>query len=74
MRFVYILLVVLFTAIVVLFKFQNLDTATVSLFSSSITLPVSILVILIYVLGMFTGGSLLAFLRTSYRHAAQNYK
>jgi lipopolysaccharide assembly protein A len=56
MRFVYIALIVAFTALVLLFKIQNLETATVSLFSASITPPVSILVLLIYALGMFTGG------------------
>jgi len=64
MRFVYIALIVLFTAIVVLFKFQNLQSATVSLFSASVTLPTSILVAGIYILGMLTGSSLLALLRT----------
>ncbi|HTQ00056.1 MAG TPA: DUF1049 domain-containing protein [Casimicrobiaceae bacterium] len=63
MRYVYILLIVVFSGIVVLFKFQNLQTATVSLFSASVTLPVSILVFGIYVLGMLTGGSLLALVR-----------
>jgi uncharacterized integral membrane protein len=64
MRFVYIALIVVFTAVVLLFKVQNLQTATVSLFSASITLPVSILVVGIYILGMLTGGSLVALLRT----------
>lgn len=63
MRYVYIGLIVAFTALVLLFKFQNLETATVSLFSASVTLPLSILVFGIYVLGMLTGGCLLALLR-----------
>jgi len=63
MRYVYILLIVVFAGIVILFKFQNLQTVTVSLFSASVTLPVSILVFGIYVLGMLTGGSLLALVR-----------
>jgi lipopolysaccharide assembly protein A len=69
MRFVYIALIVAFTALVLLFKFQNLETATVSLFSASITLPVSILVFLIYVLGMFTGGFVVSLIR-SWIHGA----
>ena len=72
MRYVYIGLIVLFTAVVLLFKFQNLETATVSLFSASITLPLSILVIAIYVLGMLTGGCLLALLRTWISRARQS--
>ena len=69
MRYVYIGLIVAFTAIVVLFKFQNLETATVSLFSASITLPVSLLVFGICVLGMLTGGCLYSLLRTWFRGA-----
>jgi len=63
-RYVYIALIVLFAGILVLFKFQNLDTVTVSLLSASITLPVSVLVLLIYMLGLLTGGFVLALLRT----------
>jgi len=72
MRYLYIGLIVVFTALVLLFKFQNLETATVSLFSASITLPLSILVIAIYVLGMLTGGCLLALLRTWISRARQS--
>ena len=71
MRYVYIALIVAFTAIVALFKVTNLQAATISLFSASITLPVSILVLAIYVLGMLTGGFVLALLRTWVRGATQ---
>ena len=63
MRYTYIALIVAFTALVLLFKVQNFQTATVSLFSLSISLPVSLLVIGVYVLGMLTGGFVLALLR-----------
>jgi uncharacterized integral membrane protein len=69
MRYVYIGPIVAFTALVVLFNFQNLETATVSLFSASVTLPVSILVVAIYLLGMVTGGCLLALLKSWVRGA-----
>jgi lipopolysaccharide assembly protein A len=71
MRYVYLALIIGFTAIVILFKVQNLETATVSLFSASITLPVSVLVLLVYVLGMLTGGFVLALLRTWVRRAGE---
>lgn len=58
MRYIYIALIVLFAGILVLFKFQNLEAVTVSLLSASI-----VLVLLIYVLGMLTGGFVLALLR-----------
>jgi len=69
MRYLYIGLIVAFTALVVIFKFQNLETATVSLFSASITLPLSVLVFAIYLLGMLTGGCLLALLKSWVRGA-----
>jgi hypothetical protein len=53
-------LIVAFTALVVFFKFHNLETATVSPFSAGITLPPSRLIFAIYQPGMRTGGWLLA--------------
>jgi uncharacterized integral membrane protein len=64
MRFVYMALIVVFAAIIILFKIQNLESVTVSLFSASVSMPVSVLVLLIYVLGMLTGGFMLALVRT----------
>jgi uncharacterized integral membrane protein len=71
LRYVYIALIVLFTALVLLFKFQNLQTVTVSLLSASFTLPVSVLVLLIYILGMLTGGFVTSLLRTLFQRARQ---
>lgn len=71
MKYLYIVLIVVFTAIVVLFKFQNLEAVTVSLFAASFTLPVSALVLSIYVLGMLTGGFVLSLLRGWVRGASQ---
>ena len=64
MRYVYIGLIAAFTALVLLFKVQNLETVTVSLFSASVSLPVSVLIVGVYLLGMFTGGFVLALLRS----------
>ncbi|HRL77657.1 MAG TPA: DUF1049 domain-containing protein [Candidatus Accumulibacter phosphatis] len=69
MRYVYIGLVVVATAIVLLFKVQNLTAVTVSLLGMSMTMPVFLLVIGIYLLGMLTGSSLLALLRGWVRNA-----
>ena len=72
MRYVYITLIVALTALVLLFKLQNLQTVTVSLLSASFTLPVSVLLVLIYVLGMLTGGFLFALVRTWIRGARRD--
>jgi uncharacterized integral membrane protein len=69
MRYVYMLLIALIAGIVVLFKVQNLDAVTVTLLSMNFSMPVSILVLLIYVLGMFTGGFMLQLARTLMRGA-----
>ncbi|MDM0014038.1 DUF1049 domain-containing protein [Variovorax sp. J22P168] len=68
-RFVYIALIVILAGIVVLFKIQNLESVTVSLFSMRVTLPTSVMVFAVYVLGMLTGGFVLGLLR-SWAHGA----
>jgi uncharacterized integral membrane protein len=68
-RYVYIGLIVVFTAIVLLFKIQNVEAVTVTLFSTSITLPVSVLVVGVYVLGMLSGSFLVSVLRSWIRGA-----
>ena len=70
-RYIYMALIVILAGIVILFKFQNLESATISLFSMSITLPLSLLVFLIYVLGMLTGGFMLSLLRSWARGATR---
>jgi lipopolysaccharide assembly protein A len=64
MRYVYMALIATFVAIVILFKVQNIDSVTVALFGATVTLPISMLVLLIYLLGALTGGSVLALMRT----------
>jgi uncharacterized integral membrane protein len=71
MRFVYIVLIALFVAVLVLLKVQNLDTVTVSLFSLSATLRVSTFVLLLYLFGMLTGGALVGLLRSWVRGATR---
>jgi len=65
MRYVYMAMIVILAGVVILFKVQNLDSVTVTLFSTSFTMPVSILVLVIYVLGMLTGGFMLQLVRSS---------
>jgi len=71
-RYVYIALIVVLTAIVLLFKVQNLEQVTVSLLSARVTMPVSVLLLLTYVLGMLTGGFVLALVRTWVRGARRD--
>jgi putative membrane protein len=71
MRFVYLSLIILVTVVVLTFKVQNLTSVTVSLFSMSLTLPVSLLILGVYVLGMLTGSALWSLLRGWLRSATR---
>jgi uncharacterized integral membrane protein len=67
MRYAHIAIIVLLTVLVLSFKIQNLQSATLQFFAFSVTMPVTVLIVLVYVLGMFTGGSLWSLLKRSYR-------
>lgn len=64
MRYIHITTIVLALAIVAVFKLQNLETVTVSFLTASLTLTASVLILLVYLLGMLTGSSVLALIRT----------
>jgi len=64
MRYVYISLIVLVSAIVLVFTLQNLPTVTVHFVTLHLTLPLSVLVILVYFLGMLTGGVFVSVIRS----------
>jgi lipopolysaccharide assembly protein A len=67
MRYVNITLIVLITAAILLFKFQNLSSVTVSLLGMSMTLPLSVLTFLVYLLGMVSGSALVNTYRKLYK-------
>ena len=71
MRYLYLAIVILMTLVVVTFMVQNSGRATVSLLSSSATLPLSLLTLGTYFLGMLTGGMLIAFIRSLVRGATK---
>lgn len=60
-------LVLVFTLVIAIFTVQNIQTVTVGFLTSSVTLPLALLVIGVYLLGMLTGGSLLSLLRKTVR-------
>jgi len=63
MRTFYLLLLILLVGVTALFALQNLQTITVAFFDWSVTLPIAAVVAGAYLLGMVSGGSVLAFLR-----------
>ncbi len=69
MRWFYLAIIILFAAATAIFALQNLERVTVSFLGINARAPLAVVVVVIYVLGAFTGGSLLALLRRSYTGA-----
>jgi uncharacterized integral membrane protein len=65
MRWIHLLVVVIFAAAVVIFIVQNFAMVTVSFLGFSARAPIALIVALAYVLGMATGGSLWSLIRRS---------
>jgi lipopolysaccharide assembly protein A len=65
MRWVYLIIVIVFVAAVIIFIVQNRDLATMSFLGFSARAPLAVLAAVFYVLGALTGGSLYALLRKS---------
>jgi uncharacterized integral membrane protein len=69
MRWFHIAVIVLFAAAIVIFVVQNFGIVTMTFLGFSARAPLALLVAIVYVLGMATGGSLFALLRRSLRGA-----
>jgi putative membrane protein len=65
MRWIHLLVVVMFAAAVLIFVVQNFMMVTMSFLGFSARAPIALLVALVYVLGMATGSSLWSLLRRS---------
>jgi uncharacterized integral membrane protein len=65
MRWLHFIVVVLFALATAIFALQNLQTVTLAFLGFSVGAPLALLVVIVYVLGMVTGGSLFALLRRS---------
>ena len=69
MRVLYLVLLALLAGVTAVFALQNLQVITVSFLSWSVRLPIALVVVGVYVLGMASGGGLLAFVRRTWRRA-----
>jgi uncharacterized integral membrane protein len=61
MRWVYLVLLLVIVTITVVFIAQNRENETVKFFNQRITAPLSIYFIAVYFLGMWSGGTVVAF-------------
>jgi lipopolysaccharide assembly protein A len=69
MRWIYLIIVIVFVAAIIIFCIQNRQVVTMSFLGFGLSAPLAILATITYVLGAITGGSLYAMLRKSVREA-----
>lgn len=72
MRYLHLAIIIVFAGAVVIFAAQNLQAVEVSFLRLSVRVWLAFLIAAIYVLGAFTGGSLLALLRQSFKGAKRS--
>jgi uncharacterized integral membrane protein len=70
MRWVYLILLLVIVTIIVVFVAQNRDSQTVLFFNQRITAPLPIYFVTIYFLGMWSGGTVVGFVKRTYQRAA----
>jgi putative membrane protein len=71
MRWVYLVLFLVIVTIVVVFVVENNENTTVKLFHQSLTAPLSWFFVAVYLLGMWSGGTVVGFVKRAYHHATQ---
>ena len=69
MRWFHLAVIVVLAFVTLVFALQNFQSVEVSLFRLGIQVPLALLIVIIYVLGAATGGSLLALVRWSIQGA-----
>lgn len=70
MKWIHTAVVVILAVAFVIFALQNMQSVTVAFLSFGITLPLAILFVVIYLLGMATGGSARTLMRWAWRGPA----
>jgi putative membrane protein len=69
MRWVHVVVIAVFVLAIVIFAAQNLQVVTMAFLGLSVRLPLALLAVVVYLLGMVTGSSLWALLRRSFTGA-----
>jgi putative membrane protein len=65
-RWIYLAVIILLAAATIIFALQNFEIVTISFLGFNSRVPLALLVVIVYLLGAATGGSLFALLRRSY--------
>jgi uncharacterized integral membrane protein len=72
MRWVYLVLLLVIVTVIVVFIAQNRENETVAFFNQRITAPLSLYFVVVYFLGMWSGGTVVGFVKRAYRHATEH--
>ena len=67
MRWFYVAVIAVLALVTLIFALQNLQSVTVSLLRLQLSAPLAVLIIIVYVLGMATGGSAWALVRWAWQ-------
>lgn len=71
MRRLHLAIVIVLLALLGVFALQNLEWVTMRFLGQSLSMPLAVLAVVLYVLGAITGGGLYGLVRHSYRKARQ---
>ena len=71
MRWFNIIVIAILAIVILIFAFQNLQSVTVSFLGFSITASLAVLFVIVYLLGMATGGSVWALIRWAWQGSRQ---
>ena len=74
MRIIKKIFLALLLILIIIFAVQNSSTISIEMFNWSVNLPISILVIFIYILGMTTGGILFSVIKNLMDHPVPKKK
>ena len=72
MRWMYVAVIVVLALVTLIFALQNFQSVTVSLLRLQLSVPLALLVIIVYVLGMATGGSAWALVRWAWQGSRES--
>jgi lipopolysaccharide assembly protein A len=71
MRFIQAVVFLVFLLVIGVFAVQNMGVVNVSFFTWNLAQPVALVIVVVYVLGMLSGWTVLAFMRGSLRRVTQ---
>jgi uncharacterized integral membrane protein len=72
MRWVYLVLLLVIVTVIVVFVAQNHEEQTVTFFHQRLTAPLSLFFVAVYFLGMWSGGTVVGFVKRAYHHAIEH--